>query len=297
MWDRHHNVARGGGGGPAKGPVRELYTDNDPATTIKGCGFKDADAATTTLRLAQQPGSRYKTYWTVRAMRERAARHPHRSAGMDAAVEVFDRWLAARARGVVDPDAAAAAGPEELEAERAQRAELAESFANAHARRNCGNDAEFALWAKRDKADALVAVREAAGRYRGGGRLAAPGPWFRFGATAFVAMFGGPGEHGYGSHGCAQAAAAGLARFRCTCQYRGTHRVEVTPAGRAQLQLGKRFPFSQWALEWSGAPEERARFVSASAPAAGKGQLSMARFLKRKADPPAGAGDREGAKR
>ena len=36
-------------------PAR-LFTDKDPATTIKGLGFKDAEAAKLTLRLVSQPG-------------------------------------------------------------------------------------------------------------------------------------------------------------------------------------------------------------------------------------------------
>ena len=31
----------------------------------QGCGFKNAAVAECTIRLAQQPGCRYKTYWTV----------------------------------------------------------------------------------------------------------------------------------------------------------------------------------------------------------------------------------------
>merc|ERR1719424_653092 len=53
-----------------------IFTDRDPATSIKGCGFKDRSTALQTLLLIEQPGSRYKQYWTVRAMLERAKRHP-----------------------------------------------------------------------------------------------------------------------------------------------------------------------------------------------------------------------------
>ena len=88
-WDKHHNV-----GPRTSGSATELWSDNDPATTVKGCGFKNAEVAALTIQLAEQPGSRYKTYWTIRAMRERAARHPHTTEDMRAAVDVFDSWLA-----------------------------------------------------------------------------------------------------------------------------------------------------------------------------------------------------------
>src|SRR6056300_1057498 len=70
-----------------------LYTDENPATTIKGTGFKNKRIALRTIDLTSQPGARYKQYWTIRAMRERAAHHPHPTQGMRDAIEVFDEWL------------------------------------------------------------------------------------------------------------------------------------------------------------------------------------------------------------
>ena len=73
-WDAAHPPG-------ADGVPNRLYTDEDPVTTIKGMSFKDAEAASRTIVLAQQPGARYKTYWCIRAMAERARRHPSQTAG------------------------------------------------------------------------------------------------------------------------------------------------------------------------------------------------------------------------
>ena len=58
-WAKHHQPVSGSGSVPCR-----LYTDEDPATTIKGLGFKDAATARTTIRLSGQPGSLYKQFWT-----------------------------------------------------------------------------------------------------------------------------------------------------------------------------------------------------------------------------------------
>src|SRR5210317_552502 len=46
-----------------------------------------------TIELTSQPGVRYKQYWTIRAMRERAFHHPNKSKGILDAINVFDEWL------------------------------------------------------------------------------------------------------------------------------------------------------------------------------------------------------------
>ncbi len=258
VWERKHNVGRGDGHGPAQ----ELFTDNDPATTIKGCGFRNAAVATRTIELALQPGARYKTYWTIRAMRERAARHPHLNDSMRAAIAVFDAWLA--------QGNATELTTEEAAAERAQREVLANSFANAHARRNCSSEQEFARVAREDRTDSLSVMRRAAAAAAAclTQRKRLPGVQFAFKATSFVALFGGPGEHGYGFHTCARAQAAGLPRFRCVCAYRGPHRIDVVRDSE-QLQLGTNFPFEAFALDWVGALQE-ASFLDAHMAACGR---------------------------
>ena len=69
---------------------------------IIGCGFKDRETAVRTLWLTNQPGSRHKRYWTIRAMRERAKFHPHfkTSPKMQEALVVFDDWLLWNKTGV-----------------------------------------------------------------------------------------------------------------------------------------------------------------------------------------------------
>jgi hypothetical protein len=259
VWERHHNVGRGAGPGPAQ----DLFTDNDPATTIKGCGFRNAAVATRTIELALQPGARYKTYWTIRAMRERAARHPHLNDSMRAAIAVFDTWLA--------QGNATELNAEEAAAERAQRELLAKSFANAHARRNCSSEQEFARVAREDRNDSLSVMRRAAADYaaclRQRKRSETGSIKFAFKATSFVALFGGPGEHGYGFHTCARAQAAGLPRFTCVCAYRGAHRIDVVRDSREQL--GAHFPFEAFALDWVGA-QEAASFLDAHLAAGGR---------------------------
>lgn len=173
----------GGGGGSGSVPSR-LYTDEDPATTIKGMGFKDAARAETTLRLSSQPGCAYKQYWTIKAMAERARHHPHQTAGIRAALRVFDRWLDAR-----HATTARVPQPPPPRAEREQRRLLAGSAANAHARSRCSSDAEHNALLSADRRTAIAAMRG-----QGAGRVP-----FLLPSTAFVAVFGSPGEHGYGT--------------------------------------------------------------------------------------------------
>ena len=125
-WEAAHRPASG------REPSR-LWTDEDPATTIKGMGYRDAATAERTIQLACQPGIRYKTYWSVRAMAERARHHPAQTADMRAALAIFDRWLERRAA----EEPAHIYMAEEEQAERQQRQLLAQSCANAHARSRC----------------------------------------------------------------------------------------------------------------------------------------------------------------
>jgi hypothetical protein len=70
-----------------------LYSDDHPDTTTPGTGFKDAAAAHRTLRLiAGKP--RNRQVWTVNAMLNRAKHHPSQTAGMRAAMEIYQRWMA-----------------------------------------------------------------------------------------------------------------------------------------------------------------------------------------------------------
>ncbi|CAK3774006.1 Hypothetical predicted protein [Lecanosticta acicola] len=96
----------------AVGPVKDssktkdpkashLYTDDNPATTIHGTGFKDEAAALRTLDLIRQRSLTYQ-FQTVNTMFHRAKHHPAMkkaaegsgsTGNMRAAMDVFQTWL------------------------------------------------------------------------------------------------------------------------------------------------------------------------------------------------------------
>lgn len=163
-----------------------LYTDENPATTIKGTGFKNKFIAQRTIELTSQPGARYKQYWTIRAMRERAAHHPHPTEGMGDATAVFDKWLSNYKE------------PTEKEKEE-QREEW-----EIH-RLLCNSDANQHSYGKDPKATELNRARN---DILEGQRLLyevltkknRPESSTTFPLSSFVGLFGGPGLHGYGKH-------------------------------------------------------------------------------------------------
>lgn len=78
-----------------------LYTDDNPATTIHGTGFKDKSAALRTLDLIKNRSLIYQ-FQTVNTMYHRAKHHPAMkkavggaasTQGMREAMEVFRTWL------------------------------------------------------------------------------------------------------------------------------------------------------------------------------------------------------------
>lgn len=78
-----------------------LYTDDNPATTIHGTGFKDKSAALRTLDLIKNRSPIYQ-FQTVNTMYHRAKHHPAMkkaadgaasTQGMREAMEVFRTWL------------------------------------------------------------------------------------------------------------------------------------------------------------------------------------------------------------
>jgi hypothetical protein len=86
----------------AKNPKdSHLYTDDNPATTIHGTGFKDKAAAERTLDLIKERSLIYQ-FQTVNTMYNRAKHHPSMRkavngsasiADMEAAMDVFREWL------------------------------------------------------------------------------------------------------------------------------------------------------------------------------------------------------------
>lgn len=320
QWCSCHNVQKG-----AVGPAVAIFSDEDPSTTTKGCGFKDAESARRTLWLTAQPGSRYKRYWTIRAMLERAQRHPHfgQNSGMQEAASVFSAWMEARKRGERDPlieGSLAGYASEQLlhEAERSQQAVFRRCRANSASMRNLKgyDESELAKVQRETRMSAVRALRDGASVAQAALARSRALPalvlsdWpaashrrsFPMKATELVAMFGSPGEHGYGYHECSIAAAKGLPRFLCCCRgeaFSANHRVVVfedaehldvcgmrfrARAGVACLALGKQFPFDSFTVDFDGGAEQ-ATFVQGSARgAAGNRQPSLFAFVKRSAD-------------
>ena len=69
-----------------------LYTDDNPATTLHGTGFKDAATAKRTVHLVSCRSLTYQMQ-TINTMLCRARGHPHPTAGMRDAIEVFRQWM------------------------------------------------------------------------------------------------------------------------------------------------------------------------------------------------------------
>lgn len=205
--------------------------------------------------------NRRSRYWTVKAMAERARHHPHRSSGMDAALEVLDGWLSARrAREGVASTAAPPPPPPE---QRQQRQLLAASAANAHARARCASDAEHEALVAADRRTALAALRRAARDVP-----------FPLPATAFVSLFGSPGDHGYGYHRCEEAATAGLAGWRCTCAFARRHVVDVSDVAAAAMRVGTKS--SAFRLTFDGSNQ-----AATLRGAASRGQSMLTAFFKK----------------
>ena len=149
VWNNKHNIIKHSfPTANLNEKSKELFTDNDPACTIKGCGFKNKYVAQDTIRLSGQPGSQYKQYWTIRAMYERAKRHPAQTEGMRDAIKVFETWFENRKKIKKEFSKEYVNA---IENEKEQRARLVSSFANVHARSKCPSDEEFHQLARSDR--------------------------------------------------------------------------------------------------------------------------------------------------
>ena len=243
IWNKKHNISSPSsvsvGQPDPNGKAKDLFTDNDPACTIKGCGFKNKHIAIDTIRLSGQPGSRYKQYWTIRAMYERAKRHPAQTEGMRDAIEIFDSWLhnhKTMKESKIDAD--------EIAKEKEQRTRLVNSFANIHARSKCSSVEEFNNFARTDRNNALKCLRE--------GAKQAIEKDFKLPITSFVSMFGGPGDHGYGKHLCDKAQQEEKSSFYCDCCpcFYGKHKILCDNTDI--FSLGTRFPYQTFVLSYDG---------------------------------------------
>ena len=69
-----------------------IYSDYKPETTLKGLGFKNKEKATYTIDAIKD---RDKTYQVdvVSTMLGRAKKHPNKTADMDEAILVFEKWM------------------------------------------------------------------------------------------------------------------------------------------------------------------------------------------------------------
>jgi len=76
------------------GKDSHLYTDDNPTTTLKGTGFKDAPTAENTISLVSKRSLLYQ-FQTINTMYHRANHHPHSgdNADMQAAMKIFRTWL------------------------------------------------------------------------------------------------------------------------------------------------------------------------------------------------------------
>lgn len=69
-----------------------LYTDDNPATTLHGTGFKDGATARRTIALVSRRSLTYQMQ-TINTMLCRARGHPRRTAAMEDAIVVLRAWM------------------------------------------------------------------------------------------------------------------------------------------------------------------------------------------------------------
>ena len=179
-WDQRHPKT-------SNGVPTRLYTDENPATTIKGLGYKNRTIAERTIRLTSQPGVRYKQYWTIKAMRERSQHHAHPTEDMKEAMKVFDDWLNA-----YKPPCEQERKEREKEWHEFRR--LCQTASNAHSYGKEPTKEEL----DRARKDVQCARHLLADGIKEAQR-SKPLP-IDFPNTSFTGLFGGPGLHGYGSH-------------------------------------------------------------------------------------------------
>jgi len=70
----------------------ELYSDNNPSTTLIGTGFVDENKAVQTLRLIRKRSIIYQKS-VVNTMYNRAKFHPNKTKNMIQAMKIFKKWM------------------------------------------------------------------------------------------------------------------------------------------------------------------------------------------------------------
>ena len=79
-----------------------LFADYHPKTSVKGYGFKDAEAAKKTLKLLKGKDLKYQKS-VVSTMLGRAKTHPHQTDKMRDAIKIFEYWLKGQKGGTSYP--------------------------------------------------------------------------------------------------------------------------------------------------------------------------------------------------
>ena len=69
-----------------------LYSDYKPETTLKGLGFKNKEKAIHTIDAIKDRDKKYQVN-VVSTMLGRAKKHPNKTADMDEAILVFEKWM------------------------------------------------------------------------------------------------------------------------------------------------------------------------------------------------------------
>ena len=69
-----------------------LYSDYKPETTLKGLGFKNKEKAIYTIDAIKARDKKYQVN-VVSTMLGRAKKHPNKTAVMDEAILVFEKWM------------------------------------------------------------------------------------------------------------------------------------------------------------------------------------------------------------
>eukprot|EP00854_Cymbomonas_tetramitiformis_P021575 gene21575-25949_t len=173
-----------------------LYSDDNPATTTKGTGFKDRETALRTIDLVEANKAPNKRIWTINTMLHRAKSHPHQTAGMRQAIEVFEEWVALYKKRKAEAPAQPRKS-KQTKIEKTPHHELKASDANSHAYDRFADPQDFLRQAREDKKFANAQLR-----------VLAKAATTNFGevhetamsVVCFTSTFGGPGSHGYGSH-------------------------------------------------------------------------------------------------
>ena len=77
---------------PMRGGDQNLYTDNNPETTLKGTGYKDEKKARETIKLIEKRSIIYQKA-LINTMYNRAKYNKNKTVDMEKAMKVFKTWL------------------------------------------------------------------------------------------------------------------------------------------------------------------------------------------------------------